>query len=322
MTAMNANIANTFGRSAPVDDQATRLRQLMGQRRATRPVEAPPAQLPTPEPVTRRARVIAVTSGKGGVGKTNIAVNLAGVLAQAGKSVVLLDADMGLANADVLCGLNLTHNLAHVVARRRSLDDVLATGPGGFRLAAGATGLARMADLPAAEHDRLLAALDSLERSADIILVDTGAGISPNVLSFTRSADDVLVVTTPEPTAVTDAYATIKVVLRGRQDREGGPRVSLLVNQAKGASEARSVFERVAKVAAQFLGVAIDDAGFVPSDKAVTRAVRSRKPFAISEPTSPAAAAVLRLAARLEQGVVAPHKAGRFFGRLAHRIRS
>ena len=328
MTALNANLMARH--ALPSDDQAARLRELVGRRAPQRqrpaPPPAPPQRETTPpteradtpaQPAVRHARVIAITSGKGGVGKTNLAVNLAGTLARAGKKVVLLDADMGLANADVLCGLDLRHNLAHVVARRKSLDEVLAVGPGGFRLAAGATGLARMADLPAGEHGRLLNALDSLEDSADLILVDTGAGISPNVLSFTRAADDVLVVTTPEPTAVTDAYATIKVVLRGRE-KGSGPRVSLLVNQAKHAAEAKNVYERVAKVAAQFLGVALDDAGFIPADKAVTRAVRARKPFVIAEPRSDAARAVERLAARLETGVAGQRRGG-FFGRLTGR---
>ncbi|MEM6561837.1 MAG: MinD/ParA family protein [Planctomycetota bacterium] len=316
--------------TAPVaraaDDQAKGLRDLV-RRRGGKPASqrTAPVQRETRAPRQRRAKVIAVTSGKGGVGKTNIAVNLATTLARAGKRVILLDADMGLANADVVCGLNLQYNLAHVVARRKNLADVLAEGPGGFRLAAGATGLARMADLPEQEHRRLLDSLQPLEDEADVILVDTGAGISPNVLSFTGAADQVIVVTTPEPTAITDAYATIKVVLRERAKTGEGTasgRVALLVNEAKSNSEARGVYERVAQVAARFLGATIEDAGHVPLDPAVTRAVRKRRPFVLGEPTASASVAIKRLAARLEEGVAAslPRDYG-FFGRVARLTR-
>jgi flagellar biosynthesis protein FlhG len=167
-----------------------------------------------------RASVIAITSGKGGVGKSNIAVNLAIKLASAGKEVVLLDADLGLANADVLCNIDLPCNLSHVIARKRELSDVMVKAPGGFHLIGGASGLARMADLTDHDRQRLVLALAELEQRADIILIDTGAGISPNVLSFTRAADHVLVVTTPEPTAITDAYAVIKVISRDNAERE------------------------------------------------------------------------------------------------------
>src|SRR3984957_14528486 len=168
---------------------------------------------------TSRATVIAVTSGKGGVGKSNIAVNLAIKFASVGKRVVLMDADLGLANTDVLCNIDLPSNLSHVIPRKRELSDVMVDGPGGFRLIGGASGLARMADLSDYDRQRLVSAMADLEARTDVILIDTGAGISPNVLSFTRSADQVLVVTTPEPTAITDAYAVIKVINRDQQDR-------------------------------------------------------------------------------------------------------
>ena len=309
------------GVSARRDDQATRLREMVRGRR-----ESPPLMREVDHPAAKpAARVIAVTSGKGGVGKTNLAVNLAARFAQAGKRTVLLDADMGLANADVVCGLTLRRNLAHVVSRRCRLDEVLADAPGGFKLAAGATGLADMAALPAEEHERLLAALSSLESASDLILIDTGAGIGPSVLSFTRSADHVLVVTTPEPTAVTDAYAAIKVTARRR--REQGQAVdgaiSLVVNQARSPAEAAATFARLDKTARDFLGVSLCDAGSVPADAAVGRAVRSRVPFVIDRPRSAAAAAVTRLAVRLEGGVAANLPAATpglpgsgFFGRL------
>lgn len=254
-----------------------------------------------------RATVFAVTSGKGGVGKSNVAVNLAITLAQAGRRVILLDADLGLANADVLCNVETRGNIAHVVARQRDLADVMVNAPGGFKLIGGASGLAKMADLSDLDRQRLIRALAELETQADVIIIDTGAGISPSVLSFTRAADHVLVVTTPEPTAITDAYAAIKVLFRATpsESPDAGMnldrRVSLLVNQTFSAAEGAQVYERVAKVAKQFLGVTVFDAGFLPRDDVVTIGVRSRVPFMIGSPRSAAARAMQSLASRLGQ---------------------
>jgi flagellar biosynthesis protein FlhG len=266
-----------------------------------------------------RATVIAVTSGKGGVGKSNIAVNLAIKLASAGKRVVLLDADLGLANADVLCNIDLPSNLSHVISRKRELADVMVDGPGGFKLIGGASGLARMADLSDFDRQRLVTALAELEARSDIILIDTGAGISPNVLSFTRCADQVLVVTTPEPTAITDAYAVIKVISRDAPDRP----LSLLVNQVRVHGEGQLVYDRIAKVAKQFLGVHVMDAGFVPADPEVPAAVRRRTPFLLASPHCPASRYICQLAMRLERGV-APSidvAGGGFFNRMSRWFR-
>jgi flagellar biosynthesis protein FlhG len=279
--------------AGPVQDQAAQLRSLMQAR--------------------PRATVIAITSGKGGVGKSNIAVNLAVKFAGAGKEVILLDADLGLANADVLCNLDLPFNLSHVISRKKDVREVMYKAPGGFRLIGGASGLARMADLTEFDRQRLVNALAELEQSADIILVDTGAGISPNVLSFTRAADDVLVVTTPEPTAITDAYAVVKVISKDGQSR----RVSLLVNQARSASEGKVVFERIAAVAKKFLNVNLLDAGHVLADSEVPTAVRKRVPFVIGAPRSHASHCVTQLAMRLAEGVALTSDGGGFFNRMS-----
>jgi flagellar biosynthesis protein FlhG len=280
-------------------DQATTLRSLVQER--------------------RRASVIAITSGKGGVGKSNVAVNLAIKLSAAGKRVVLLDADLGLANADVLCNIDLPCNLSHVIARKKELADVMVKAPGGFRLIGGASGLARMADLTDFDRQRIVDALAELEETTDIILIDTGAGISPNVLSFTRAADHVLVVTTPEPTAITDAYAVIKVISRDGTDRQ----ISLLVNQVRSPGEARVVHERIAKVARQFLNINVLDAGHIVSDEQVSLSVRRRTPFVLGSPKSPAAACVGQLAMRLEKGISAANNvdAGGFFNRMSRWFR-
>jgi len=275
-------------------DQATQLRSLVRQQRR------------------QRASVIAITSGKGGVGKSNVAVNLSIKLASVGKNVVLLDADLGLANADVLCNIDLPYNLSHVIARKRELHEVMVTAPGGFKLIGGASGLARMADLTDFDRQRIVESLMAVEYSADTIVIDTGAGISPNVLSFTRAADHVLVVTTPEPTAITDAYAVIKVITKDGLDR----RISLLVNQVKSAAEGRMVHERVAKVAKNFLGVNVLDAGHLVMDDHVRRAVIQRVPFLLSAPKSAASFCVTQLAMRFEQGI-APAADGGFFNRMS-----
>lgn len=265
----------------------------------------------------QRATVFAITSGKGGVGKSNVSVNLAITLAQSGKRVILLDADLGLANADVLCGIDVKANLAHVVARQRELKDVMVDAPGGFKLICGASGLAKMADLSDFDRERLIRALGELETQADIIIIDTGAGISPSVLSFTRAADHVLVVTTPEPTAITDAYAAIKVLVKAAEidgsahDR----RISLLVNQTLSAQEGTHVYDRVSKVARQFLGAVVFDAGLIPRDDAVTTAVRGRTPFMLTSPRSAAGQSMTQLAIRLGGGTVQP-SATSFFDRL------
>ena len=300
--------------SSSAGDQASSLRSLAGSVR------------------TRRATVIAITSGKGGVGKSNIAVNLAIGLAAAGKQTVLLDADLGLANADVLCGVDLPANLSHLIGsngRRRELRDVIVDAPGGFKLIGGASGLARMADLAEADRRRLVEALGQLEDQADVILVDTGAGISPNVLSFTRAADQVLVVTTPEPTAITDAYAVVKVVSRELQapsdlaGRPGASRpLSLIVNQAESPAEAKIVYQRISRVARQFLNVTLYDAGHVMADGHVTSAVRRRVPFTLTHPKCPAALCIQQLVMRLEPGVSARADAdGGFFARMSKWMR-
>ena len=287
-------------------DQASQLRSLMTQQQLQQQSRG------VGDAAGPRANVIAITSGKGGVGKSNVAVNLAIQFASVGRDVVLLDADLGLANADVLCSLELPYNLSHVIARKKELADVMYKAPGGFRLIGGASGLARMADLTDFDRQRLVDALVALEQQTDIILIDTGAGISPNVLAFTRAADHVLVVTTPEPTAITDAYAVIKVISRDGTDR----RISLLVNQTRSIAEAKVVYERIAKVARQFLGVGVLDAGYMPADEQVPLAVRKRTPFVLASPRAAASASIAQLAMRLEQGAGVKGESGGFFNRM------
>ena len=256
-------------------DQATRLRELAQSARS-------------------RAMVVAVTSGKGGVGKSNIALNLAAAAARAKRRVYLVDADLGLANLDLLCGVTPSCGLAEVVAGRRRLLDVAVRTPSGVNLIAGANGIAYLADLPDEDRMRLLAGLQTLEREADLIVIDTGAGISRNVIKVAAAADECLVVTTAEPTSITDAYAVLKLVSR---EREHGA-MSLVVNQADSAAHAERIAARVMAVARQFLKADVSYAGCVPSDPNLPRAVRSRMPVSQMFPSSASSVAISSLAGR------------------------
>lgn len=256
---------------------------------------------------THRARVVAVTSGKGGVGKTNIAVNLAIRLSEMGRRIILIDGDLGTANADVLCNLAPGGNLAHVVAGRKTLAQAMVDAPGGFKLIPGASGLARMASLGDYERQRLIEQIQQLQAQADLIIVDTGAGVSPNVLSFALGADQLLVVTTPEPTAVTDAYAAIKTVVRQKRDDLD---IRVLVNMVQNDEEGRQVFERIDLVSRRYLDLSLQYAGHVNVDARVGLAVRRRRPFVLENPGCPASVCIGRLAHRMDRLASEPREAG------------
>lgn len=259
----------------------------------------------------RRARIVAVTSGKGGVGKTNVAVNLAIRLTTMGRRVVLLDADLGTANADVLCNIAPGSTLAHVVAGRRTLREAMVEAPGGFWLVPGASGLAQMAALSEFERARLIEQIRQIEADADLIIIDTGAGVSPNVLSFALSADQLLVVTTPEPTAVTDAYAVIKTVCRAREGANTDDLdMRLLINMVRDDTEAKQVFERIDKVCERFLRMRPRYAGFIMHDPRVTQAVRRRRPFVLDAPHCDASRCIAQLAHRMDRGAIEPRGEG------------
>lgn len=322
------------------DDQATRLRAMveaMGRR--TRP-PAEPQCLPRP---IRRAKVVTFSSGKGGVGKTNTCVNVAIALAQSGQRTVVLDADLGMANADVLCGLTPTRRLEHYIGvsdpaaggrprtpheaaalAERSLRDLAIDAPGGFRLVPGAVGIARMADLSAREQARLIAGLADLDRDADLLLVDTGAGLGREIIAFIETADLPVIVTTPEPTAIADAYALIKCATTRKQIEAHGlrigepparPRLALVVNQVTGLQEAAAVHARINAVCARFLGFQVPLLGWVAQDPRVGIAVRKRAPVMLECNRCPASRDLRSLAEAIVRALrpaeaAAPARAG------------
>jgi flagellar biosynthesis protein FlhG len=254
-------------------------------------IAAEPLILPTPRPLT----TIAVASGKGGVGKTNVTANLAVALARRGQRVCVLDADLGLANLDVLFGLSPSHSLLHVLNGDRALADVIVEGPAGVRIIPAASGVEELTALGTDERLRLLHEIDALDGSLDVLLVDTAAGISSNVLYFVAAAAHVLIVITPEPTALTDAYALMKVLTQ----RHGRREFLVAVNMAGGPTDAEAAFTRLARVAERFLRVRLEYQGFVPHDAAVPRAVRQQQPVVLAAPAAPASMALAQLAQRL-----------------------
>ena len=261
---------------------------------------------------SRSACVIAIASSKGGVGKTNIAVNLAICLARRGRRVVLVDADLGTANVDVVMNVQSRFDLSHVIRGQRSIDEIAVPIERGLRLIVGASGLMSVADLSPLERQSLIDELGRLEFGADIILLDCGAGISQNVLAFAQSADELLVVTTPEPTALTDAYALAKVLSRAPWT----PPMHLVVSQTNTLREGEVVAERVASVAARFLGVSLGCAGQVLRDQHVGLAVRQRVPFVVKYPDCAASTCIAALASRVDAASAeSPARAG-FFRRV------
>ena len=238
-------------------------------------------------------RVICVTSGKGGVGKTNITANLAYALTKKGRSVLVLDADLNLANIDVLLGLTPKFNLQHVFSGEKTLAEVLVRGPAGFSILPGSSGILELADLTESQKLYFMEEMEALGRGLDFLLIDTAAGINNNVVYFNLAAQERIVVLTPEPTSLTDAYALIKV-LSGRHDVK---RFRILVNQAASEKEAVAVFRKLSVVTDRFLqSLSLDYLGHIPSDDKVGKAVRGQRLVAELFAASAAAESFFRLA--------------------------
>lgn len=241
-------------------------------------------------------KVMTVTGGKGGVGKTSICANLAIALALRGRRVMLLDGDLGLANADVLLGLQPDRTLADVVNGTCRLEQIILPGPAGIRVVPGASGISDMARLSPAQHVGIVHAFSELTEDLDVLLVDTSPGITESVLRFCAAAHEVLVVACDEPTSITDAYALMKVLSTER----GVSRFRLVTNMTHQAGDGRQLYEKLLRVTDRFLQVTLEHAGSLPYDDRVWRAVQVQAPFVTAFPSSLAAAALKKLAGRAD----------------------
>ncbi|HWQ89465.1 MAG TPA: MinD/ParA family protein [Desulfitobacteriaceae bacterium] len=239
------------------------------------------AEIPVPK---TKLRVISVTSGKGGVGKTNFTVNLALALIELDYRVIILDGDFGLANVDIAFGLTPRFTMEHLIAGEKTIEEILLTGPKGIGILPGGSGVQEMANLERSQLLNVLSNIGRLEKYADILIIDTGAGLSQTVINFLRASDEIVLVTTPEPTSLTDAYGLVKAL----DIANGEHRVSVVINRVHTESEARDTYERLAATVCKFLSGSLNFLGWVYDDPYVGRAIMSQEPVALSYPESSA----------------------------------
>lgn len=267
-------------------DQAEDLRKLM--------------QIPTEYNVresVKKTRVIAISSGKGGVGKTNIAVNLGIAYSRLGKKVIVMDADLGLANVNVCLGIIPKYNLFHLIKKQKRLKDIIIETTFGIQIVAGASGFSKIANLDDEERKLFIREIDTLSY-ADIIIIDTGAGVSKNVISFIMAADEAIIITTPEPTAVTDAYGIIKII--ATEVNNPSLEIKLVVNRVHSLIEGRKVAERVINIAGQFLNIKVENLGLIYEDQIVSHGVIKQTPFLALDERSKASIGIKHIVSRLE----------------------
>ncbi|CEM63324.1 MinD/ParA family protein [Treponema phagedenis] len=246
----------------------------------------------------RKTHIIAVTSGKGGVGKTNIATNMAIAYGQMGKKVILIDADLGLANINVMMNIIPQYNLYHVIKKQKRMSDIIINTNFGIKMIAGASGFSKIANMTEVERNAFIKELYTLSL-ADIIIIDTSAGVSKNVIGFVASADDVIIVTTSEPTAITDAYGIIKIIATEVDNKDIN--LKMIVNRVKTAAEGRKIAARMIQIAAQFLNLKVEYLGFIYDDSAVGECVIKQTPFLVAEPKSKASICLRHIVAKLEK---------------------
>ncbi|MDR2516096.1 MAG: MinD/ParA family protein [Spirochaetaceae bacterium] len=249
----------------------------------------------------KKTRVITVTSGKGGVGKTNMSVNMALAYARLGKKVVVMDADLGLANVNVMLNMIPKFNLYHVIRKQKTMREIMVDTEYGISIVAGASGFSKIANLTDDERQNFINELDTLS-NADIIIIDTAAGVSSNVLDFIAAADDAVIVTTPEPTAITDAYGIIKIIATEIDNLNMG--LKLVVNRVKTVAEAKKVADRMTSIAGQFLNLKVEYLGFIYDDVTVSHAVLRQKPFMVIDPKCKASLCVQHIVGRMEKSEI------------------
>ncbi|MDR0909766.1 MAG: MinD/ParA family protein [Spirochaetaceae bacterium] len=302
-----------------MEDQAEQLREMM-RNRVARPVGTAATNDDARAGIERgrrKTRIITVTSGKGGVGKTNVSVNLALAYSRIGKKVVVMDADLGLANVNVILGSIPKFNLYHVIRKQKTMQEIMMQTPYGISIVAGASGFSKIANLNEEERQSFITELDTLT-NADIIIIDTAAGVSDNVLDFVACAEDVLIVTTPEPTAITDAYGIIKIIATEIDNLNMS--LKLVVNRVKSYAEAKKVADRMTSIAGQFLNLKVEYLGCIFDDQVVSQAVLKQKPFMVVDPKCKASQCVQHLVGRMEKSEIKGQGSfsgmmRRFFGR-------
>ncbi|MDR2864172.1 MAG: MinD/ParA family protein [Spirochaetaceae bacterium] len=291
-----------------MEDQAEKLREMMRAKAGSND------ERPQIQRTNKRTRIITVASGKGGVGKTNISVNMALAYARMGKKVIIMDADFGLANVNVLVDMMPKFNLYHVCRRQKTMKEILVETEYGISIVPGASGFSKIANLSEDERQNFIDELNTLS-DADIIIIDTSAGVHSNVIDFIAAADDVVIVTTPEPTAITDAYGLIKIIVTEIDNVNMG--LKLVVNSASNAKEGLDVANRVINIAGQFLNIKLDYLGFVYKDQEVVKAVQRQRPFMVDAPRCKASICVQHLVGRLEKMEL---REGGGFGTMVKRI--
>ncbi len=262
------------------------------------------------------ARVITVTSGKGGVGKSNLAVHLGIQLTRLGKRVVILDADFGLANVEVMLGIRPKYNLADLIYGNKTLQEIITKGPEDLMFISGGSGIQEMSNITKGQLDFLNRKLYELDEIADIIIIDTGAGITGSVLEFVIASEEVLLVITPEPTSITDAYALLKVLNKKPEFDAEQTSIKMISNRINTQEEGRSLYNKMNLVVEKFLTVKLEYLGGIPQDANVSKAVMQQKPYSILYPNSPSAKAVSALAASLCNGVTLNKQGHRGFANL------
>ena len=257
----------------------------------------------------KTARVITVTSGKGGVGKTSLSVNLAIQLRRLGKRVVVLDADFGLANIEIMLGIRPQYNLADLMFRGKSMNDIVTYGPEGIGFISGGSGINEMANLTRDQVFRLIQKMAELDQQADVIIVDTGAGIGDSVLEFVAASAEVLLVATPEPTSITDAYALLKSLNRNSSYKPGKTVVKMVANQVRGNNDADELFDKLGIVVNKFLNIDIEYLGSIPYDANMQKAVMRQEPLSMAAPNAAAARSVENIARILANKEEEPSRA-------------
>jgi flagellar biosynthesis protein FlhG len=291
-----------------MEDQAEKLREMMKN-------EKPAQDKGLRARDSKKTRIITVASGKGGVGKTNMSVNMALAYARIGKKVIVMDADLGLANVNVMLKMIPKWNLYHVIRKQKTMKEIIVETEYGISIVAGASGFSKIANLSDDERQNFIEELNTLS-NADIIIIDTSAGVSSNVLDFIAAADDVVIITTPEPTAITDAYGIVKIIAT-EIDNCKDLGLKLVVNRAHSVAEAKRVADRMTNIAGQFLNINLEYLGFIYDDITVSQAVLRQRPFMVEAPRSKAAQCVQHIVGRMEKTEI---RDGGGFGNMVKRL--